>query len=93
MLALTSPTSGGRSVGVVRLQTKSHGVSFSFIYIQAENIVNYQNKNYIMNKYKITDFVLSQWFAVDVDYALGSLHSVNVSRLLTCLRNMLPPSS
>jgi hypothetical protein len=25
-LALTSPTSGGRSVGIVRLRTKSHGV-------------------------------------------------------------------
>jgi hypothetical protein len=24
--ALTSPTSGGRSVGIVRLRTKSHGV-------------------------------------------------------------------
>jgi hypothetical protein len=27
-LALTSPTSGGRSVGIVRLRTKSHGVFF-----------------------------------------------------------------
>jgi hypothetical protein len=27
-LALTSPTSGGRSVGVVRLRTKGHGVQF-----------------------------------------------------------------
>jgi hypothetical protein len=26
MLALTSPTSGGRSVGIVRLRTKGHGV-------------------------------------------------------------------
>jgi hypothetical protein len=26
-VALTSPTSGGRSVGIVRLRTKSHGVS------------------------------------------------------------------
>jgi hypothetical protein len=26
-LALTSPTSGGRSVGIVRLRTKSHGVN------------------------------------------------------------------
>jgi hypothetical protein len=25
-LALTSPTSGGRSVGIVRLRTKNHGV-------------------------------------------------------------------
>jgi hypothetical protein len=25
-LALTSPTSGGRSVGIVRLRTKGHGV-------------------------------------------------------------------
>jgi hypothetical protein len=25
-LALTSPTSGGRLVGIVRLRTKSHGV-------------------------------------------------------------------
>lgn len=29
-----------------------------------------------MNKFKITDFVLSQWYIVDVDYALCSLHSV-----------------
>jgi hypothetical protein len=28
-LALTSATSGGRSVGIVRLRTKSHGVLFS----------------------------------------------------------------
>jgi hypothetical protein len=26
-LALTSPTSGGRSVGIVRLRTKGHGMS------------------------------------------------------------------
>jgi hypothetical protein len=39
-LVLTSPTSGGRSVGIVRLRTKSHGVKvliwftwFSHIYI------------------------------------------------------------
>jgi hypothetical protein len=32
-LALTSPTSSGRSVGIVRLQTKSHGVFSFFIYI------------------------------------------------------------
>jgi hypothetical protein len=29
-LALTSPTSGGRSVGIVRLRTKGHGIWFSF---------------------------------------------------------------
>jgi hypothetical protein len=29
-LALTSPTSGGRPVGIVRVWTKSHGVQFSF---------------------------------------------------------------
>jgi hypothetical protein len=28
-LALTSPTSGGRSVGIVRLRTKGHGVFFT----------------------------------------------------------------
>jgi hypothetical protein len=35
-LALTSPTSGGRSVGIVRVRTKSHGVWFgvcSFVYV------------------------------------------------------------
>jgi hypothetical protein len=33
-LALTSPTSGGRSrsVGIVRLRTKGHGVSFSLVF-------------------------------------------------------------
>lgn len=46
-----------------------------------------------MNKFKITDFVLSQWFAVDADYALGSLRSVDVSRLLMSSRKILPPSS
>jgi hypothetical protein len=30
-LALTSPTSGSRSVGMVRLRTKSHGVQFIII--------------------------------------------------------------
>jgi hypothetical protein len=29
-LALTSPTSGGRSVGIVRSRTKGHGVTFFF---------------------------------------------------------------
>jgi hypothetical protein len=29
-LALTSPTSGGRAVGIVRLRTKDHGVFFFF---------------------------------------------------------------
>jgi hypothetical protein len=28
MLALTSPTSGGRSIGIVRLRIKGHGVFF-----------------------------------------------------------------
>jgi hypothetical protein len=32
-LALTSPTSGGRSVGIVRLQTKRHGVLGAFMMI------------------------------------------------------------
>jgi hypothetical protein len=30
-LALTSPTSGGRSVGIVRLRIKAHGVFFSAV--------------------------------------------------------------
>jgi hypothetical protein len=30
-LALTSPTSGGRSVGIVRLRTTSHGVLFNVL--------------------------------------------------------------
>jgi hypothetical protein len=30
-LALTSPTSGGLSVGIVRLRTKGHGVYFFFL--------------------------------------------------------------
>lgn len=46
------------------------------MYTEDKYIVNYQNKNFIMNKFKITDFVLSQWLIVDVDYALCSLHSV-----------------
>jgi len=32
-LALTSPTGGGRSVGIVRSRTKATEFSFSFIYI------------------------------------------------------------
>jgi hypothetical protein len=32
-LALTSLTSGGRSVGVVRLRTKSHGVFFFVLFM------------------------------------------------------------
>jgi len=31
-LALTSPTGGGRSVGIVRSRTKAMEFSFSFIY-------------------------------------------------------------
>jgi hypothetical protein len=31
-LALTSPTSGGRSVGIVRLRTKDHGVLYYYYY-------------------------------------------------------------
>jgi hypothetical protein len=34
-LPRTSPTSGGRSVGIVRLRTKSHGVSF---YLKVSNV-------------------------------------------------------
>jgi hypothetical protein len=30
-LALTSPTCGGRSVGIVRLRAKGHGVIFSLV--------------------------------------------------------------
>jgi hypothetical protein len=30
-LAITSPTSGGRSVGIVRLRTKGHGVQFFLV--------------------------------------------------------------
>jgi hypothetical protein len=33
-LALTSPTSGGRSVGIVHLRTKGHGVFFNEIFIR-----------------------------------------------------------
>jgi hypothetical protein len=32
-LALTSPTSGGRSVGIVRLRTKGHGVGAGLVKI------------------------------------------------------------
>jgi hypothetical protein len=35
-LALTSPTSGGRSVGIVRLRTKGHGVFLSAILFSHE---------------------------------------------------------
>lgn len=63
------------------------------MYNEDKYVVNYQNKNFIVNKFKITDFVLSQWFIVDADYALGSLHSVDVSRLLLSSRYMLLPSS
>jgi hypothetical protein len=34
-LALTSPTSGGRSVGIVRLRTKGHGVWFFSLVVTA----------------------------------------------------------
>jgi hypothetical protein len=33
-LALTPSTSGGRSVGIVRLRTKGHGVYFSFKFVK-----------------------------------------------------------
>jgi hypothetical protein len=39
-LALTSPTSGGRSIGIVCLQTKSHGVLVSLsriIFVKSES--------------------------------------------------------
>jgi hypothetical protein len=34
-LALTSPTSGARSVGIVCLLAKSHGVKFSLLFKSA----------------------------------------------------------
>jgi hypothetical protein len=36
-LALTSPTSGGRSVGEVRMRTTGHGV-FVFVFVVIHNI-------------------------------------------------------
>jgi len=44
-LALTSPTGGGRSVGIVRLRTKATEFSFSLTYINDDNAV-------INNKYR-----------------------------------------
>jgi hypothetical protein len=39
MLALTSPTSGGRSVGIVRLRTKAMEFSFFSLTIPAQFIL------------------------------------------------------
>jgi hypothetical protein len=38
-LALTSPTSDGRSVDIVRLRTKGHGVFFSLVYTSCTALV------------------------------------------------------
>ena len=35
-LALTSPTGGGLSVGIVRSRTKGHGVFFLWLYLEVE---------------------------------------------------------
>jgi hypothetical protein len=54
-LALTSPTSGGRSVGIVRLQTKT--MEFLFIYIWTKNTNCFtdptQNMRYPCNMYQV----------------------------------------
>jgi hypothetical protein len=39
MLALTSPTNGGRSVGIVRLRTKATEFGFLFLVLVALNIL------------------------------------------------------
>jgi hypothetical protein len=42
-LVLSSPTSGGRSVGIVRLRTKSHGVMiYMYVYIVTGSTVAMQ---------------------------------------------------
>jgi len=39
-LALTSPTGGGRSVGIVRVRTKATEFSYIYIYIVRRKIKN-----------------------------------------------------
>jgi hypothetical protein len=61
-LALTSPTSGGRSVGIVRLRTKGHGV-YLFIYLFITAWTSVLDK--IMYRYATVVFVgcwTTWWF-------------------------------
>lgn len=53
-----------------KFQSNELWITYSLFILRAEYIVNYQNNNYIMNEFKITDFMLSQWFIVDVDMFL-----------------------
>jgi hypothetical protein len=56
-LALTSPTSGGRSVGIVRLRTEGHGVILLFVIyekiyfgsVAQQRIERKENRHYCVN--------------------------------------------
>jgi hypothetical protein len=67
-LALTLPTSGGRSVGIVRLWTKGHGVLFIFFslvlmqYSSTRALFGSADSLIFRLKPKQTDPRSSQWF-------------------------------
>jgi hypothetical protein len=56
-LALTYPTSGGRSVGIVRLRTKSHGVFFQHVWdilgLNVRQATNYPNQVILWNSLEL----------------------------------------
>jgi hypothetical protein len=47
-LALTSPTSSGRSVGIVRSQTKA--TEFSFSFVNSDLLEQMKYSNFVSNK-------------------------------------------
>jgi len=44
-LALTSPTGGGRSVGMVRSRTKATEFSFSLVLVRNSQKIMYEHRN------------------------------------------------
>jgi hypothetical protein len=55
-LTLTSPTSGGRSVGIVRLRTKSHGVClFGSVSKMVSSFHTFQTTIYYVDNNYYTD--------------------------------------
>jgi hypothetical protein len=71
-LALTSPTSGGRSAGIVRLRTKDHGVWFFFMkwteaihYLVSELSTSHKDSNGTE-----THTATNEWITGDLSYEI-----------------------
>jgi hypothetical protein len=56
-LAIASPTSGGRSVGIVRSLTQTMEFSFSLVYQQRNNLAKDENGHLLAD----SQYILNEW--------------------------------